>query len=83
MVRLLNIIALGALVDLRVKLLLSSRVAVLTLLVILAVARLAPLVALLDARTGRRAVVEVLWRPTTVPVVVVLWTGISVERKIV
>lgn len=81
MVRLLNIIALGALVDLRVKLLLSASVAVLALFFILTVGRITPLIALLDARTRRGAVVEVLRRSTTVLVVVILRTGISMKKK--
>ena len=79
--RLLNVITLGALVDFRVKLLLCSRVTVRAGILIFAVLRVAPFVALLHTGTGRRTVLELFRRSTTVLVIVILWTGIPATNQ--
>lgn len=52
----LHVIALGRLVDLRMELLFGARVTILTVVAGLAVGRFAPLLAMFDVRTRRRAV---------------------------
>lgn len=79
-VGLLNVVALGAFVDLRVELLLSAGVTVGAVVFILTVGRVTPLVTLLDTGTWRGPVLELFRRPASVLVVVVLGTGIATMK---
>lgn len=79
--RLLHVVALGALVDLRVELLLGACVAVRTLVAVVAVARLAPLLAVLHVGAGGAAVLVLARRATLVLAVVVLWAGVTLAAE--
>ena len=76
-----HIIAFGRLVNLRVKLLFRSGVAVGALVAAVAVGRFAPLVAVFDVGAGRRPVLERLGTPAAVLVVVVLRAGVALTTK--
>ena len=77
----LDVVALGALVDLRVELLLGARVAILTRVPCLAVGRVAPLVRGLYLGAGRGAVLELLRAPALVLAVVELRAGVSLAAE--
>ena len=79
--RLLDVIAFGRLVDLRVKLLFRTGVTVGTAVLGLAVCRVAPLVALFHVRTGSGPVFVFLGRPAPVFVVVELGTGVPARGQ--
>ena len=77
----LDVVALGALVDLRVELLLGPRVTVLARVPGLAVGGVAPLVGGLDLRAGRGAVLELLRAPALVLPVMELRAGVSLAAE--
>lgn len=75
--RLLHVIALGGLVDLWVELLLCARVAILAGISIFTLARVSPLIPMLDVWTWRRPVFVLPGTPAPVLAVVVVGTGIA------
>jgi hypothetical protein len=79
--RLLHIVALGRLVNLRMKLLFGARMTVLTILARLTVVGFAPLLAVLHIRTRRRTVLELARTASLVFAVVVLRTRIALSAE--
>lgn len=79
--RLLNVVAFGGLVDLRMELLLRPGVAVLAAIARLAIRRLAPLLAVLHIGTGRGPVLVLPWAAPLVLAVVILGTRVALPTE--
>ena len=77
----LDVITLGALVDLGVELLLGPGVAILARVPHVAVDGIAPLIRCLDSRTGCGPILELPGAPSPVLVIVILRTGVALSTE--